>query len=81
MPGPRYRDRSTRRSHRWPYPRPATWLRIYVREVEQLGASPSSGELAERVVSADYVLQFLILKSETTMDIPDELVEAVQEAQ
>jgi hypothetical protein len=33
-------------------------LRIYVREVEQLGASPSSGELAERVVFADYVLGF-----------------------
>ncbi|MFI1620886.1 hypothetical protein ACH4VT_28540 [Streptomyces lydicus] len=33
-------------------------LRIYVREIEQPGASPSSGELAERVVFADYVLGF-----------------------
>ncbi|MCZ4098447.1 hypothetical protein [Streptomyces sp. H39-C1] len=33
-------------------------LRIYVREVEQPGASPSTGELAERVVFADYVLGF-----------------------
>jgi len=37
-------------------------LRIYVREVEQPGASPSSGELAERIVFADYVYQFPVLK-------------------
>ncbi|MBB4987088.1 hypothetical protein [Streptomyces nymphaeiformis] len=33
-------------------------LRIYVREIEQPDSSPSSGELAERVVFADYVLGF-----------------------
>jgi hypothetical protein len=37
-------------------------LRIYVREVERPGASPSSGELAERVVFADYVFQFPVRK-------------------
>lgn len=43
-------------------PQTGDLLRIYVREVEQLGASPSvlpgAGELAERVVFADYVYQF-----------------------
>ena len=39
-------------------PKTGDSLRIYVREVEQPGASPGSGELAERVVFADYVHQF-----------------------
>ena len=43
-------------------PRTGDLLRIYVREVEQPGAlpgaSPGGGELAERVVFADYVYQF-----------------------
>jgi hypothetical protein len=41
-----------------PIPQVPGKLRIYVCEVEQLGPSPSGGELGRRVVFADYVLGF-----------------------